>query len=135
MQRFARLIPVLCLFAPALLSAQGAAPDKSSAGTVSEVQVQRGAAAFRTVCSTCHTAKQFVSPEFARTWSEKPVFDLFEQLRSTMPQDNPGKLTRQQYIDVITYLFKSNGAASGDQEIAADDDALKQARVKLKTDG
>ena len=133
MQRFGRFIPIVFVLAPALVSAQGDPADKAQAGTVSEVQVQRGQAAFRTVCSTCHTVQQFVSSEFARTWSEKPVFDLFEQLRSTMPQDNPGKLTRQQYIDIVTYLLKSNGAASGDQEIAPDDDALKQAKVKLKT--
>ena len=135
MQRFGRFIPLALVFLPALAFAQGDPAEKPAIATISDVQAQRGEVAFRANCSTCHTVKQFVSSEFAKTWNERPAFDLFEQLRTTMPQDNPGKLTRQQYIDVVTYLFKSNGASSGEQEIGADDDALKQARVKLKTDG
>ena len=133
MQRFGRIIPLFLVCAPALAFAQGDAAEKPAIAAIAEVQAKRGEVAFRANCSTCHTVQQFVSSEFAKAWNERPAFDLFEQLRTTMPQDNPGKLTRQQYIDVITYLFKSNGAPSGEREIAPDDDALKHAKVPLKT--
>jgi mono/diheme cytochrome c family protein len=133
MQRLVCLIPILFALAPAAALAQGDPAEKSGGVAVSDVQAQRGETAFRANCTTCHTVKQFVTPEFAKTWTDRPVFELFEQLRTTMPQDNPGKLTRQQYIDLVTYLFKSNGAASGEQELAPDDNALKQAKVRLKT--
>ena len=133
MQRLVCLIPILFAFAPATARAQGDPAEKSAAVAVSDAQALRGETAFRANCTTCHTVKQFVTLEFAKTWSDRPVFELFEQLRTTMPQDNPGKLTRQQYIDIITYLFKSNGAASGEHELAPEDDVLKQAKVRLKT--
>jgi mono/diheme cytochrome c family protein len=135
MQRLACLIAVLLGATPALANAQGDAGEKPGSSTVSEAQAQRGEIAFKANCANCHTVKQFTTPDFVKTWNERPVFDLFEQLRVNMPQDNPGKLTRQQYIDVVTYLLKSNGAASGEQEMSAEDDAMKAAKVKLKGSG
>jgi hypothetical protein len=52
-----------------------------------------------------------------------------------MPQDNPGGLTRQQYLDVVLYLYKLNGAAAGDQELPPDDEAMKGTRIRLKPAG
>jgi mono/diheme cytochrome c family protein len=135
MQRLACLIAVLFVLAPAAARAQGDSSEKSTASAVSDAQAQRGEAAFRGNCVNCHTVKQFVTSDFVKTWNERPVFDLFEQLRVNMPQDNPGKLTRQQYIDIVTYLFKANGAGAGEHELAPDDDAMKAVRIRMKTGG
>jgi mono/diheme cytochrome c family protein len=99
--------------------------------TISAVQAKRGEATFRETCAACHATAQFNSAAFARSWNERPIFELFDQLRSNMPQDNPGGLTRQQYLDVVLYLFKLNGAPEGDQEITPDDDVMKGTRIKL----
>ena len=39
----------------------------------------------------------------------KERMDLFDQIKTTMPDDNPGGLSVQQYTDVVAYIFKING--------------------------
>ena len=41
------------------------------------------------------------------------VADLFERVRTTMPQNDPGTLSRDQYADVVAFLLKSNGFPEG----------------------
>jgi len=37
-----------------------------------------------------------------------------------MPQDRPGSLTPQQYIDVLAYILQLNGIQPGSQELVPD---------------
>ena len=41
-----------------------------------------------------------------------------------MPSENPNTLTRQEYVDVITFLLRSNGLPAGTKELTADVDTL-----------
>ncbi len=43
--------------------------------------------------------------------------DLFDRIHDTMPQDNPGKLSRQQYADILAFVLKENGYAAGQKEL------------------
>jgi mono/diheme cytochrome c family protein len=121
-------------FVGLLLAGPVAAQDGSapSTGTVSAVQARRGEATFKQTCAACHATSQFTAAQYVRAWSDRPVIELFEQLRSNMPQDNPGGLTRQQYLDVVLYLYKLNGAAEGERELPPDDEAMKATRIRLK---
>ncbi len=47
--------------------------------------------------------------------------DLLDEIKATMPEDNPGGLPDTQYLDVITYMFKLNGLPTGDEELSTDD--------------
>lgn len=134
-------MPVSCtrsawIFAAALLTlgyakgaAQNSAPQPAEA-TVTEAQAERGATAFRQNCLNCHIARQFAGPAFERARSGQPLFEFFDQIRSTMPQDEPGRLTRQQYADIVAYILKENTYATGKTEIAPTDDALKKLRFR-----
>ena len=46
----------------------------------------------------------------------------------------PGRLGRQQYADVISYILKSNGYPAGDKELVTDLAALKQIRIEKPKD-
>ena len=116
---------------PALAGAQAA--DNPPPPAIAPAQAKRGEQTFRQTCSNCHATSQFSGPAFVQAWNERPVFELFEQLRSNMPQDNPGGLTRQEYLDVALYLFKLNGAAEGEKELPPDDAVMKATKLKLKT--
>ena len=108
--------------------------EKPAAG-IAAVQAERGEKIFRTECAACHTTSQFATPEFTRSWSDRAVFELFDQIRVNMPQDNPGKLSPKEYLDVVIYLLKLNGADTGGSELPPDEAALKGARIKLKGPG
>jgi hypothetical protein len=65
-------------------------------------------------------------------WETRTAFDLFELIRTTMPIDNPGRLSREQYVDIVAYLFKLNRLPVGDRPLPADDEGLKQIRIEAK---
>jgi len=124
-----RLLPVLLLLpAPAAVSAQQNGSGRTA--WYSEPQAARGADVFRRNCLSCHPAGQFVGAAFEKARAGQPLSVLFEQLRTTMPQDEPGRLTAQEYTDVIVYLLKQNGYPVGSAEIPADGEALAGIRFR-----
>ena len=47
-----------------------------------------------------------------------------------MPTDNPGRLSRGQYADILAYLFRLNGFPAGARELPNDDEGLKKIRIE-----
>ena len=106
------------------LAAQSDSPPPDQAG--------RGQAVFQRVCSACHATSQFASPGFRSGWNGRTVFELYDQIRTTMPQDNPGRLRREQYADVVAYLLKLNGQPPA--ELTTDSTQLSAIQIQLATD-
>src|SRR5688572_922561 len=106
------------LLALPLTAAGQNAPQKP--GAISVVQAERGEKVFRTECSTCHTTSQFATTERTQSWTDRAVFELFDHIRVNMPQDRPGQLTNKEYVDVVIYLLKLNGAETGGDELQPD---------------
>jgi mono/diheme cytochrome c family protein len=96
-----------------------------------EEQAGRGAEVFSGVCIECHARKDFSDAEFRGKWRGRTAFDLFERMRSTMPESDPGSLPRQQYLDVVAYVVKLNGLPAGSTELADDEAALKKQILAL----
>jgi hypothetical protein len=65
---------------------------------------------------------------FSANWDGLTLGDLFERMRVSMPQDNPGSLSRQQYVDVLTYILSYNKFPAGKTELARETEVLKQIR-------
>ena len=66
---------------------------------------------------------------FIRVWSGRPIHQMGENLRMTMPYDSPGRLSAQEYSDVVAYMLELNGAPAGDTELPADVEGLMQITV------
>jgi hypothetical protein len=47
-----------------------------------------------------------------------------------MPLDSPGKLSRQQNVDVIAFILKTNAWPSGTTELPPESGALKQIKIE-----
>jgi hypothetical protein len=62
------------------------------------------------------------------------VGDLFERTRLSMPQSDPGKLTRAQNADVIAYLLSANRFPDGKAEMDKQTEVLKQIRIDAEPD-
>ena len=107
-----------------------AAPDGARAGDASPVafyteqQARRGQRAFRQVCSDCHYTSEFKGPVFTDVWARRTARDLYRELRRTMPDDNPGGLPRQTYVDVMAYILELNGYPAGSDELPPNDEVL-----------
>lgn len=120
---------ILCLPAARALRAQdAAAAPPAPPSAYSAEQAARGENVFRRICAQCHVVTQFSGDPFHRAWAGRPAFELFELIRTRMPEDNPGRLRRQEYADVVSYLLKLNGAPPGAAELVPDADSLRQVR-------
>ena len=110
-------------------------------GVYTEEQADRGKAVAASECAPCHTenltgseiAPSLVGGDFMTSWSGQTVGDLFERARTSMPADGPGRLSRQQYADVVSFILKSNKFPAGQKELDKDDtSALKQMKIEAK---
>ena len=101
-------------------------------GVYTVEQADRGADTARTVCFACHSASEWTTPMFIRVWSGRPIHQMWENLRMTMPYDSPGRLTAQEYADVVAYMLELNDAPAGDTELPSDADGLRRIRVTTR---
>jgi len=89
-------------------------------------QASRGDRFFEETCLSCHSSSEFRGRSFQRTWRGRSVADLYDEVVYTMPDDNPGGLPTQTYLDVIAYILQMNRFAEGDIELSSDYDVMME---------
>ena len=110
-------------------SAAAAAERKVTSGVFSAKQAERGEGVYKTFCQSCHAKTEYTGDKFKVAWVSKTAYDLFNVIRTEMPEDNPGSLERQEYVDVVAYIFSLNAYPAGESELPGDDDGLKKVRI------
>ena len=118
--------------APAAARAQ--APTRTIwSGVYTEAQAERGEAVYLDACARCHgtnlEGEEVVPPlkggRFTSSGNGLTLGDLYERIRTTMPYDDPGTLTRQQNADVIAYLLRQGRFPAGQRELASRAEVLR----------
>ncbi|HSJ24148.1 MAG TPA: cytochrome c [Longimicrobiales bacterium] len=102
------------------------------AGAYTNAQAERGLDVFRNTCGNCHSTSEFNGAPFQRKWAGQPVLTFFDHVRSSMPLDNPGGLSADEYAAVIAYILKLNGYPEGSTDLPSDDARLRLIRFELK---
>lgn len=102
------------------------------AGVYSDKQAERGEAVYKASCLECHVPSDYTGDAFTAKFVGGTAFDMFEGIRSSMPQNNPGSLSNQQYADLVAYLFKLNGLPARETEMSIEKDSLKAIKVEAK---
>lgn len=117
------------------LSAQtnGDPPSRSAAGAYAEDQATRGETAYRSYCASCHETSFHTDEQFRFNWFGRTVYDLFKILKTTMPEDNIGGLSDDDYTRVIAYILKLNGFPAGADSLRADSLEMKRIRIAPAT--
>ena len=129
---------ILAISAVALLTtttvarAQGSDVKPASAGVYTENQAVRGDSVFQRTCLSCHTPSFHSDEQFKMNWIGRTVFDLFKLLKTTMPEDNIGGLSDDDYTRVIAYILKLNGFPAGADSLSSD--SLAQRRIRIGSD-
>jgi len=117
-------------WAVAITTVGAQTPSKTvNAGVYSSGQASRGQALFQSICTTCHGTDRFTGEEFVSGWTGKPLSELFKALQ-TMPEDNPGSLSAQQYTDVMAYFLQLNKFPTGTEELKGEPDVLATIQVE-----
>ncbi len=103
-----------------------AAQEKKSvkAGVYTAAQADRGQNVYRSKCASCHAPNRFTDDLFYTSFAGKPLWEMFDVISDSMPEDNPGSLKKEEYADVIAYLLELNNFPVGATELPSDKDAL-----------
>jgi mono/diheme cytochrome c family protein len=95
-------------------------------------QAGAGQAVWAKTCAECHGSSDLTGADFRTKWSGQPLFTLYEQIRTTMPDGNPGTLSREEYAATLAdILLKLNGLPAGDAKLEADSVALSAITLTL----
>lgn len=125
-------------FCSALFGQQPQTTRSVRDGVYTEGQAKRGEALYHQECASCHgtalTGGEAASPltgaAFTANWDGLTVGDLFERMRVSMPQDKPGRLSRQQNADILAYMLSVNKFPVGNTELERETERLKQIRFE-----
>jgi len=107
-------------------------------GIYTEPQAGHGGEEYGKHCAACHGASltgtgeapALQGAQFISDFNGETVGDLFDRIRTTMPQDNPSSLTRDQYAGILAFLLKANGFPAGAKELDRRSEYLKAIRFE-----
>jgi mono/diheme cytochrome c family protein len=99
-------------------------------GVYTATQAGRGEALFRTNCASCHAPNRFTDDLFYMSFAGKPLWEMYDVISDTMPEDNPGSLKPQEYADVMTYFLKLNKFPEGQDELPPTKEVLSTIRME-----
>jgi mono/diheme cytochrome c family protein len=94
------------------------------AGVYTAAQADRGQTVYNSKCASCHAPNRFTDDLFYSSFAGKPLWEMFDVISDTMPEENPGSLKKEEYADVIAYLLKLNNFPAGTADLPTDKDAL-----------
>jgi cytochrome c len=114
------------------------APKSVTGGVFTADQAKRGQTLYMAECAKCHLddlsggkdSPPLVGDDFLSGWKGKTVGALFDEVRMTMPFDSPGKLTPEQYADVLAFMLNANNFPAGNTELAHETPALEQIQIE-----
>ena len=106
-------------------------------GVYTDEQALRGEESYHKNCDACHQpdltgstqAPALAGDGVRQAWERQTVYELWNTVRTTMPQDNPAGLDSQSYVDIVAFLLKQNMFPAGTHELSKDAEALKQIRM------
>lgn len=136
MKKQAGIVGMAVLLA-ALVAQPGEAQSREKTiwdGVYTTEQAARGQQIAQQNCTACHSAAEWTGPSFLGVWSGRPVRELHLMIRSAMPMDGPGRLSPQEYTDIIAYMLRLADVPAGETELPADDEGLGQINVTRQAD-
>jgi mono/diheme cytochrome c family protein len=107
-------------------------------GLYAAAQAARGEETYQQYCAACHGARLQGTPAapltgevFRGRWEDgkHTLDDLYYIIRSLMPNNAPGSLSKAQYADVVAYILKVNNYPAGEAELVPKAAVMKAATL------
>ena len=84
-------------------------------------QAEQGKAPFTGLCRRCHSdnlegserGPALKGETFMANWDQQDLDRLRCKIRDTMPPDDPGKLSEDDYVGLVSYILQANGYPAG----------------------
>jgi mono/diheme cytochrome c family protein len=93
-------------------------------GVYTSAQAAEGREIYVRACSQCHVLDYYAG-EIMQAWEGVPVFDLYDQIRTNMPENNPGSLRSREYVAMMAYILELNGMPTGEEPLSGRSSVLK----------
>jgi hypothetical protein len=97
----------------------------------SDAQATRGQTLYKQRCGSCHgsallgqNGPPLTGDDFIAAWATQPLSDLVNKIKNTMPENDPGKLTREQSADLVAYILQAGKFPAGQAALSAEEAAL-----------
>ena len=114
------------------IAAQDPPDTKSSmSGVFTAEQADKGQGLFSSLCVGCHTVSSHTGVPFKKRWNGETVWDLFDTIKETMPDDDPGSVKTEDVTMIVAFLLKANGMPAGKDELTAKEDQLKKIKIDV----
>jgi mono/diheme cytochrome c family protein len=106
-------------------------------GVYTQDQADRGRPLYNQHCASCHAdtlmggemSPPLVGGEFMSNWNGLTLGDLFERIRTSMPQNKPGTLSREVNADITAYILSVNKFPAGKTELPHSAEFLREIRI------
>jgi mono/diheme cytochrome c family protein len=104
---------------------------QGAAGPFTQEQASAGRTAFLASCTGCHGATMdgggggapaLTGPNFQEDWLNKSAGQLFRFASTNMPLNMAGLLSRDTYINLVSFILAVNGAKPGPVAFTGDSD-------------
>lgn len=128
-----------------LLNAQEPPTPQTSVsdGVYTAQQAAHGRSLYNDTCAACHgadlggaeMAPALKGAPFLSHWNGKALGALFDKIQNTMPEGNPGSLSRDSNADILAYILSTNGFPSGKSELSSKPDMLTKIRMEPSKPG
>jgi mono/diheme cytochrome c family protein len=108
-------------------------------GVYTDEQADRGATLYADRCAKCHgdglggieSAPGLTGTTFYANWEGETLEALFERMRSSMPADKPGSLSRAQNADLLAHILKVGGYPAGTTPLDGQAGALTPVTIRM----
>jgi mono/diheme cytochrome c family protein len=115
-------------------------PRGASDGVYTADQANKGRTTYLGECSRCHgesltgseSGPALLGDTFLNGWNDHTAAELLDRIASTMPQDSPGRLSRQQAADIVAYLLKANEFPAGQRALSSEAGELELITLRKK---
>jgi mono/diheme cytochrome c family protein len=122
---------------PALILAAQDKPKTTWDGVYTEAQARRGETKYSQVCASCHApdlsgadaAPSLTGGGFNSGWNDLTVDDLASRIRTTMPADGPGTLSRTDVADIVAFIMAKDGFPAGQDELSSQAEVQKGVKI------
>lgn len=102
-----------------------------NAGVYTPEQADRGQLLYRNKCASCHPPVRFTDEDlFHKVYADKPLWELFDAISETMPEDDPGGMKPEEYADVVAYILRLNRYPTGAADIPTTREGLSAIRLE-----
>jgi len=140
-----KLLGTLCVTLMILLTQTSTTEGNNKTvwdGVYTIEQAKRGEQIYRQECTACHRdnllgntidgGPPLRGPQFTMRWQGLNLEILIETIEELMPFDEPGTLSRQEYVDVTSFILWGNDIPAGSSELPTEPEALQQ--ILMTTD-